>query len=39
MLVDAAIAAARKWKFRPAGRGGVPIPSEFTVNFVFKARP
>jgi hypothetical protein len=35
-MVDAAIYAARLWKFRPALSGDQPVPSEMLLQFIFK---
>jgi len=35
LLVNAAVGAARLWKFQPARLNGVPVPSEMVVQFVF----
>jgi protein TonB len=34
-LLNAATNAARTWRFKPARRGGEPVPSESVVQFVF----
>jgi TonB family protein len=36
LLRDAAVAAARRWKFKPATRDGQPISSVSTITFNFK---
>ena len=36
LLRDAAVAAARRWKFKPATRDGKPISSVSTITFNFK---
>jgi protein TonB len=38
LLLNAAAAAAREWKFRPARRGDRPMPSEMLLRFTFKPR-
>jgi TonB family protein len=35
---DAAVAAAKKWKFRPATENGKPIPVVVTITMEFRAR-
>ena len=35
LFVDAALAAARRWQFEPARRGGRPVASKMTVKFDF----
>ncbi|MGH9614916.1 MAG: energy transducer TonB, partial [Bryobacteraceae bacterium] len=35
LLTNAAVKAARAWKFRPAHRRGLPVPSEVTIRFRF----
>jgi protein TonB len=36
LLRDAAVAAARRWRFKPATRDGKPISSVTTITFNFK---
>ena len=36
LVVHAAVAAARQWRFRPARRGDQPVPSEMVLRFNFK---
>ena len=35
LFVDAALAAARRWQFEPARRGGRPVASKMTLKFDF----
>jgi TonB family protein len=35
LFVDSALAAARRWQFQPARRGGRPVASRMTLNFEF----
>jgi TonB family protein len=35
LFVDSAIAAARRWQFEPARRGGRPVPGKMTLRFEF----
>jgi TonB family protein len=34
-LVKQALNAAMRWSFSPATRGGVPVASDFRIDFVF----
>jgi protein TonB len=36
LLRDAAVGAARAWKFRASTMGGVPVPTTTTIVFNFK---
>jgi protein TonB len=36
LLIDAALEAARQWRFRPARKGDTPVPSEMILHFDFK---
>jgi protein TonB len=38
VLVGAAVSAVSHWRFRPASRGGVPVPSSVTIPFKFTPR-
>jgi TonB family protein len=35
ILQDAAVAAVRKWRYRPARRDGLPVPMEVTATAEF----
>jgi TonB family protein len=34
-LINSAVTAARRWKFRPAQRGDEPVSSEMVLQFIF----
>ncbi len=36
LLRDAAVSAARRWKFKPSTRDGKPVSSVSTISFNFK---
>lgn len=36
LLSQPLVNAARQWTFKPATRGGIPVPSEYTIQFVFR---